>query len=222
MPYRTPLCLGLVASLLIGTLVVIAVPVVSQAESPLEFLRNQAKRNGPNGQPRTGFFGLFGAPEEAPPPETEPPPSQAMQQPFVRGVCVRVCDQRRFAIRLNLQDPGSEGSARQMCDAAGNGEATQFLVQRIADGGLPPDTAANFANPAPGSSCQSVNEKATFTVPILADATLRQGDIVATREGLKVFVGGPQVPHSPADFISVKQAGIVDPAVTKLQVAMTR
>ena len=36
------------------------------------------------------------------------------------------------------------------------------------------------------------------------------------------FVGGPQVPHSPADFISVKQAGIVDPAVTKLQVAMTR
>jgi hypothetical protein len=222
MAYRTPLCLGLVASLVVGGLILVAVPAVSQAESPLEFLRNQAKRNGPSGRPNTGFFGLFGAPEEAPPPEIERPPSQATQQPFVRGVCVRICDQRRFAIRLNPRDPGSEGSARRMCDAAGGGEATDFLVQRISDEGLPPEGAARFANPAPDSSCHGVNEKATFTVPILADATLRPGDIVATREGLKVFVGGSRLPHSPADFISVRQAGIVDPAVTKLQVAMTR
>jgi hypothetical protein len=221
MAYRASLCLGLVASLVVGGLILVVVPAVSQAESPLEFLRNQAQRRT-TGRPNTGFFGLFGAPEEAPPSATEPPPSQATQQPLIRGVCVRVCDQRRFAIRLNPRDPGSEDSARQMCDAAGQGEATQFLVQQISEGGLSPETAATFANPAPDSSCQGVNEKAIFTVPILADATLRQGDIVATREGLKVFVGGPRVPHSPADFISVKQAGIVDPAVTKLQVAMTR
>ena len=38
------------------------------------------------------------------------------------------------------------------------------------------------------------------------DPTLRNGDIIVTQDGLKVFRGAPTAPHVPDDFESVASA----------------
>jgi hypothetical protein len=38
------------------------------------------------------------------------------------------------------------------------------------------------------------------------DPTLRNGDIIVTQDGLKVFRGNPVAPHAAEDFISIASA----------------
>ncbi len=52
----------------------------------------------------------------------------------------------------------------------------------------------------------------TNPVPqLLADSTLRRGDIVMFPEGPKVFNGGPGTQHALTDFVPVSRAGSVVP-----------
>jgi hypothetical protein len=58
-----------------------------------------------------------------------------------------------------------------------------------------------------------------MTVPILHDATLRNGDVVATRDGFKVFVGGGRPPFADKDFVDLGSRKRVAADLRKLKVA---
>ena len=47
---------------------------------------------------------------------------------------------------------------------------------------------------------------------LLSDPTLRQGDMVVTDHGVKVFLGGGALPHKTSDFLSLAQTSAVSPA----------
>jgi hypothetical protein len=49
--------------------------------------------------------------------------------------------------------------------------------------------------------CPEVRAPGSLMVPILADATLKYGDIVATGDGFKMFVGKGKPPFGEKDFI---------------------
>jgi hypothetical protein len=59
-------------------------------------------------------------------------------------------------------------------------------------------TAAAPVSQADSSRCPASDE--AFEVPIMADSTLRRGDLVATVDGMKKFVGHGSPPYSIDDF----------------------
>src|SRR5260221_14796729 len=50
-------------------------------------------------------------------------------------------------------------------------------------------------------TCTGKEMGGTAALDIHSDPTLRPGDIVATKNGLKVFTGSNEVPHQTGDFI---------------------
>ena len=58
-----------------------------------------------------------------------------------------------------------------------------------------------------------------MTVPIRNDATLRNGDVVATRDGFKVFVGKGKPPFKESDFVDIERKKRVASEVRKLRVS---
>ena len=63
----------------------------------------------------------------------------------------------------------------------------------------------------------------TNPVPqLLADSTLRRGDIVMFPEGPKVFNGGPGTQHALTDFVPVSRAGSVVPQSARKVLASLR
>src|SRR5215207_4042618 len=57
---------------------------------------------------------------------------------------------------------------------------------------------------------------------LLADSTLRRGDIVMFPEGPKVFNGQPGTQHALTDFVPVARAGSVVPQSTRKVLASLR
>lgn len=146
-----------------------------------------------------------------------PPVAQIAQvhQSFERVTCRRTCDGEEFALGI-LPKSGKHDDARAMCTAAGAGLPTELVVQDfIAGAGFTPVIAATPvqsgrasasidapALPA-GQTCETLDvaKPELFMVPLLHDATLRRGDIVATPEGFKVFVGRGSPPFKASDFL---------------------
>jgi hypothetical protein len=58
-----------------------------------------------------------------------------------------------------------------------------------------------------------------MSVPIMNDATLRSGDVVAMRGGFKVFVGGGKPPFKEKDFVALDQRKRVSADLRKLKVS---
>ncbi|MFC5067292.1 hypothetical protein [Flaviflagellibacter deserti] len=227
--------------LILSGLVLDTAPV--RAESALEFLLNQARRSRP--QPRyesppppvTRFFDFFGPREFI----ERPRRAAAVSHDFERVVCRRICDGAEIALGIMPEKPSYQ-DAELMCTAAGNGSPTKLIVEKFEPGaGFTPTSVAKAdtetsppllegraalgQNPLPkpaqpvALACPLSQTAEPFMVPLLHDATLRGGDVVATKEGFKVFVGRGDPPFSPKDFVDVDKSKRVSDAIRKLKIA---
>jgi hypothetical protein len=209
-----------------------------QAESPIQFLSKQHARRQASPQPvyprqpvpvfGQGLFGLFEFEVRRPPPVRTAAPRN-----FERVVCERQCDGARLALGISPKR-GSNREAEAMCAAAGQGSPTRLIVEKfVPGGGFTPAVAAaeprliegraaldtsTASATASASACPQTAEKEPFMVPLLHDATLRSGDIVATRDGFKVFVGRGRPPFRSSDFVDADTKRIAAD-VRKLQIA---
>lgn len=65
----------------------------------------------------------------------------------------------------------------------------------------------------------------TGPVSIFDDPTLRSGDAVMTKDGMKVFAGGrfsPDHPYNEADFVSVSASKTVAPSLRKTVIELNK
>jgi Protein of unknown function (DUF2865) len=65
----------------------------------------------------------------------------------------------------------------------------------------------------PGCSCNGKDAFGLAPVDVMADPTLRTGDIVATSDGLKAFEGGRSEAHKTADFTPAQNSTRVSGSV---------
>lgn len=214
-----------------------------RAESPLEFLFNQARRSRPQPRyesPPPPVFRLFDFFRPRPFVERPRRAAAPVSHDFERVVCRRICDGAEIALGIMPEKPNHQ-DAELMCTAAGNGSPTKLIVEKLEPGaGLTPivlakaDTetappllegrAALGQNPLPkpaqpvALACPLSQTAEPFMVPLLHDATLRSGDVVATKDGFKVFVGRGDPPFSPRDFVDVDKSKRVSDAVRKMKI----
>ncbi len=181
----------------------------ADGESPLDFILNQQK--------------LLDRKRAVEPAIIETP--QIASVPTQRTYCVRTCDGYYFAIGFvkNERDLAQHAA---MCTSACTGAPTQLyttpLVARdpAAEAGAAPPaieeamdamgqpytalpTAYGFRNGfSAACTCQGV-ANGLPRIPLEADPTLRDGDVVVMADGLKVFKGQRDGPHNPEDFVPV-------------------
>ncbi|BCJ91883.1 hypothetical protein IZ6_26180 [Terrihabitans soli] len=210
-----------------------------RAESPLQFL---LKQNRAREAPRTdypaesvpmrgdgGFFSeFFGFEEE------RPQQRVAVTSNLQRVVCKRQCDGAQMVMGF-MPAKSRQKEAEAMCSAAAGGAPAQLVLEKFVPGqGFAPvelassaplqegraSLDATTAQPAAESACPKSQTRESFmTVPILNDATLRHGDVVATKTGFKVFVGGGKPPFKETDFAALDERKKVAADLRKLKVA---
>lgn len=169
-------------------------------------------------------------PHYAPPPSAGPAPmtprpSQPTVQslPTQRAYCVRTCDGYYFAVGF-VRNRAQEADDEQMCSSScGNREMRLYTapIQREGrDNSMAIDRAVDINGEAytdlPNANAFRTTENASCTcqatanglpqIPISVDPTLRNGDIVVTADGLKVYRGSGALPHSDQDFVGVADA----------------
>ncbi len=125
-----------------------------------------------------------------------------------------------------------------MCAAAGGGAMTELALEKFVPGaGFDVSAPIQTASAAPlleGRAALDGNARTAahatepcpagatpnsfMTVPILHDVTLRNGDVVATRDGFKVFVGGGRPPFTERDFVALDSRKRVAADLRKLKV----
>lgn len=130
-------------------------------------------------------------------------------------VCVRMCDGAVIALAHR------DGAASQpSCDNACPGAEARLYTLRASGDDIgaaeDPVTKTSYAElaarvksgGAPKScACGSVVAKPDVDVDdFLADATLRNGDVVATSEGLHVFRGQRRLPHRLTEFLAFQDS----------------
>ena len=209
-----------------------AAPVHSQ--SPIEFIVREAAR-------LAGRGGLEMPWEPRAPVPSAPQPHRSERQrqhSAVRFVCVRLCDNKRLALSTSTGASGREAAA-DMCDAAAAGAETALVEERLEPDGtfLAGSEAAGPAvlqegraaltetalasNGEPANTCPAGVAGSPLQVPIFADATLRRGDIVATADGFRTFVGRGRPPFDAHDFVAtdIRRLG---PAMQNAQIARGR
>lgn len=205
-----------------------------RAESALEFMLNGGAANFGSGPGRyvrrvepvrpdprgeryraypPEFYEQHSYPEES----YEAPRSQN----FERVVCERVCDGRRFIMAIQLDDTDTEPQ-REMCRAAGGDAETRFWTETFVPGGdnLTLASLQTGRSSFAGETCPAEVAGSALTVPILHDATLERGDIVATAEGFKMFRGRGPAPHKPSDFVALDPKRLNASDLKGLQVAV--
>jgi hypothetical protein len=142
-----------------------------------------------------------------------------------RTYCVRTCDGYYFAIGF-AHNKAQLAEHESMC-AASCGEASMKLftapqqTEDAAGRGVPAieratDDAGALYTALPAayafkttdtSSCACKSTASGLPqIPMSIDPTLRNGDIIVTQDGLKVFRGNPVAPHTAEDFISIASA----------------
>lgn len=131
----------------------------------------------------------------------------------VRGTvayCVRLCDGRYFPLpRLGTSRATPIKSCRALCPATRTKVYWGSQIDRaVAAGGRlysRLDTAFKFRRELVGGcTCNGSDAFGTADIDILADLTLRRGDIVVTENGLRIFVGRPGEAHRTAAFTPVE------------------
>jgi hypothetical protein len=155
--------------------------------------------------------------------------------PQSRTYCVRTCDGYYFAIGF-ARSKGQLAEHKAMCSSS-CGDASMKLftspvegnssdgrsgpaIERAADdtGALytAMPTAFGFRTAETAAcSCKST-ANGLPQIPISIDPTLRNGDIIVTADGLKVFRGSSVGPHGEHDFVSVADANSL-PSVVRQQ-----
>lgn len=219
-----------------------------RAESPLQFLMKQhrareaprhdyAVESVPTRERGGGFFSdLFDFEYE----ERSQRPKAPVSANLQRIVCKRQCDGAQLVMGF-VPAKSRHKEAEAMCAAAGGGAPTELVAEKFepGQGFAPVETAsvdaplqegrasldANAPQPAAmpspaGPACpQSQTREAFMMVPIMNDATLRNGDVVATKTGFKVFVGSGKPPFKEKDFVPLEQRKKVASDLRKLKVA---
>lgn len=187
----------------------LAPALAEDSESPLDFILNQQKKLERN---RVVEPAIIETPQFA-------------SVPTQRTYCVRTCDGYYFAIGFvkNERDLAQHAA---MCTSACTGATTVLyttpLVARdeAANAGAAPPaieealdgtgqlytalpTAYGFRKGfSSACTCQGV-ANGLPRIPLEADPTLRDGDVVVMADGLKVFKGQRDGLHNPEDFVPV-------------------
>jgi hypothetical protein len=209
---------GLVGATLLGG----SLPVRGQ-ESAIDFYINEARRQAPQRQqPREApfLFGIFGPsiritrpPEDEAPRERGSYGGSARSREFVRLVCVRACDNARLPLTIQSTYE-NRTKQEEMCQAAGRGAQTRLVAEPLATNDSEPMLAsakelvdgrahASPVNASPGL-CPAEIAEGGFNVPLQNDLTLRRGDIVATADGFRMFVGRGLPPFVDSDFVATR------------------
>jgi hypothetical protein len=180
------------------------------------------------------FDFLFGNTRRSAPPTSVPsyadPSDQQRADPGDRSAhiggpsvayCVRTCDGHFFPIQANANASPAE-TCQSMCPAA---QTKIFIGSAIAgahaqDGRRYADLPNAFAYRDKVVANCSCNGKTPFglaTIDVRRDPTLRQGDIVATYEGLAQVSGGRR---GVAEFTPISKAALLkDKRLSELKVA---
>lgn len=176
----------------------------------------------------------FGRPQSNP---WDEPLAPRIHSSATRTYCVRTCDGYYFAIGF----PRTEHETSQhetMCTASCGGmemrlysspvqsdDGSASAIDRATDDtgalytALPAAHAFKTKTASPTCSCQGTTGGLP-QIPILADPTLRYGDIVVMADGLKIFRGSPGPLHQDADFVSVAGARDLSNAVRKYMLSL--
>ncbi len=169
------------------------------------------------------IIGIFGRPPPPASPVLEPPADVPASPPLsvvitprwpqpshgIAGYCVRLCDGRYFPLpRLR-----STAVPPKLCEAMCPQSRTMVFWggsidrARAANGSRYADLEAAFdyrKRIVPGCTCNGADAFGTAAISLRADMTLRPGDAVMTREGVKVFVGAAGDRHEDRDFVLVQ------------------
>jgi hypothetical protein len=161
-------------------------------------------------------------------PAAQAPQGTASASPSIgqrRTYCVRTCDGYYYSIGF-ARNKAQLAEHQDMC-ASSCGDAAMKLysapvqsddnaghtgpaIERATDDGgalytaLP--TAYAFKS-AENSACACKSTANGLPqIPMSIDPTLKDGDIIVTQDGLKVFHGASPAPHSADDFVSIASA----------------
>jgi Protein of unknown function (DUF2865) len=144
---------------------------------------------------------------------------------FPRTVCVRACD--GYAFGRAAAFGGYDAASRETACAAScpDAETKLFVLPAGVDdvaqakearvGHSYAQLLAQFRNreEKPAScGCHVASNPSGEAKALLSDPTLRQGDMVVTDKGVKVFLGGGALPHKSSEFLSLAQTSAVSPA----------
>jgi hypothetical protein len=168
-------------------------------------------------------------PRSAPRPSAGTPTASAPSSPSIgqrRTYCVRTCDGYYFAIGF-ARNKGQLAEHEAMCASSCgdapmklysspiNGDTTSTgrlepAIERASDDAgalytaLP--TAYAFKNQDTSTCACKTTASGLPQIPMSIDPTLRNGDIIVTADGLKVFRGSTPAPHQPDDFVGIASA----------------
>lgn len=176
----------------------------AQGESPESFNANQSA-SSESGDPQVDP-GMTMAPDSD-------KVSATQSASRSRAVCVKLCDGSFFPLN-GAESEGREASCSRQCPAA----PTQVFY--LASGSDQIDDAISGSGQRysalpvafryrtsvePFCVCGAQDEKADA---MLEDPTLRKGDLVMTKDGVRMFRGSATSPHSLNDFVSISQSSL--------------
>ncbi len=149
-----------------------------------------------------------------------------------RRVCVRTCDGFFFPITgASSRHAARQESCRSLCPDA---ETKLFTIpagsENISDavsedGQTYPQFVAKLTsarNDAKSCACHVIADDATHSQALLNDRTLRVGDSVVTKDGVKVFEGGRSTPYKSSDFLSLAETRNISPSTRSALAAIDR
>lgn len=138
-----------------------------------------------------------------------------------RTFCVRSCDGYYFPVGPVTAAAGRRAQA-DACNAMCPGATVRLYSSR--NGTI--ETARSETGQAygsmatafryrerlePGCSCQASVTQGLARLAMAQDYTLREGDVVVTDVGVRVFRGGGRFPHQPRDFVTARSYGRLSP-----------
>ncbi len=152
------------------------------------------------------LFRIFGG--WAAPPSQSPSDNKMGAGGSVVAYCVRLCDGRYFPMPTNAGAPHS--SPDKICSALCPASATKVYTGSEVDEASAAD-GTNYSKlgnafvyrerMVPDCTCTGKEIGGTVAIDIRSDPTLQPGDVVATKDGLRVFKGSKQPPYQTSDFI---------------------
>lgn len=131
-----------------------------------------------------------------------------------RFVCVRLCD----GAVVSLAKRADGAAQMRTCDNACPGASTRLFTLPVADDDMSKAMDENDLSyavlmarikeksAAKTCSCAATARQDVRVDDFFEDATLRNGDVVATAEGLQVFHGVRRTPHKPDEFLALDEA----------------
>jgi hypothetical protein len=125
--------------------------------------------------------------------------------------CVRTCDGFYFRIQTSRSTAGNEsqnGTCKAFCPASPttlystrNGNDIENSVDGKGNRYSKLPNALRFRKEiVPACSCQTKPGDGLADLPLTQDATLRKGDMIVSKTGVRIFKGSDSFPYRDADF----------------------